>query len=99
MTLAFDEIITVQVCLRCGRGFPPWAPLSTSVDTLPTWWTQNPSPRGPVCNGQILAVSRRDQIHRVDAEEFLRGEQWTAEEIAKMDERKEPTCPVKLNRL
>jgi len=104
--IAFDEIVTVNVCLRCGRGFPPWTPLSSSIDTLSVWWAGvevdadgQAVIRGPVCNGQILAVSRRDQIHRVDAEEFLRGEQWTAEEIAKMDERKEPTCPLKLNRL
>src|SRR6266700_4747459 len=93
--IAIDEVTTVTVCLRCGRGFPPYAPLSSRVDTLNVWWTQNQ--RGPVCNGQILAVSRRDQIHRVEAEEFLRGEQWTEEEIKKMDERTEPASP--LNRL
>lgn len=97
MSVAFDEFVTVTVCLRCGRGFPPWAPLSTGVDTLPIWWTQ--TERGPACNGQILAVLRRDQIERIENEEFFRGEQWTTEEATKMKQRTEPPCPVKLNRL
>jgi len=94
--IAFDEVVTVTVCRRCGRGFPPWSALSTHIDSLPVWWTT--TELGPKCNGQILKVARRDQIHRVEAEEFLRGEQWTAEEIAKMDERKDEPC-LKLNRL
>ncbi|HMH98997.1 MAG TPA: hypothetical protein VK577_20875 [Bradyrhizobium sp.] len=82
--IPFDEIVTVQVCLRCGRGFPPWSVLSTRVDTLPVWWTTTET--SPVCGGQILSVSRHDQIHRVEVEEFLEGEQWTPEEIKSMTE-------------
>jgi hypothetical protein len=93
MAIAFDEIITVQVCLRCGRGFPPWSVLSTRVDTLPIWWAGveiradgRPVLGGPACGGPILSVSRHDQIHRVEVEEFLEGEQWTPEEIKSMTE-------------
>lgn len=77
--IAFDEVITVSVCLRCGRGFPSWSVLSTRVDTLPIWWTSTET--GPKCGGQILSISRHDQIRRVEAEEFYRGEEWTPEEI------------------
>jgi len=99
--IAIDEVATVTVCLLCGRGFPPWARLSSRVDTLSTWWSgieTRPDGRavlsGPPCNGQILAVSRRDQIHRVEAEKFLRGEQWTEEEIEKF---KAETAPCNAN--
>lgn len=82
--VAFDEIETVSVCVRCGRGFPPWCDLSTRVDGLAVWWTQTEC--GPTCGGRILQVDRRAQIERIDNEEFFRGEQWTPEEIAIMME-------------
>lgn len=86
VSIAFDEILTVNICLRCGRGFPPWTPLSSGIDTLSVWWVGievDSAGRsiisGPVCNGQILAVARRDQIERIDNEEI-------AEEIAIMND-------------
>lgn len=84
MSVAFDEMVTVRVCLKCGRGFPEWTP-SIAVDGYAVWWTQ--SETGPRCGGAVISVGRRGQIEHVLDEEFFTGEQWTPEQVATLKKR------------
>jgi DNA-directed RNA polymerase subunit RPC12/RpoP len=66
MSIAFDEIRTVNVCLRCGKGFPDWVPLTTQVDTLETWRILSAGLVGPKCGGRIMTVPRGEWIAELD---------------------------------
>jgi hypothetical protein len=81
---AFDEMVTVVVCAKCGKGIPPWSDemLSVGIDNQPIWFTT--TQREDFCNGRLIIVERQAQIERVEIEEFMRGEQWTEEQFAKM---------------
>lgn len=80
---AFDEMITVTVCSKCGKGIPPWSEmLSAGIDNQPIWFTT--TQREDFCNGRLIMVGRQGQIERVELEEFMTGEQWTEEQFARM---------------
>lgn len=82
--IAFDEIETVPICVRCGRGFTPstqWPDPSIRIDAQPVWWTQ--SETGRTCGGRVMDVPRRGQIEQLDDEEFYRGA-WSQEQFAQM---------------
>ena len=87
--LSIDEIITVTVCSKCGKGIPPWSPiLSVGIDNEPLWFTT--TQHEDICNGHLIIVERRSQIERLELEEFMSGEQWTAEQAAKMKSTSKP---------
>jgi hypothetical protein len=81
---AFDEMVTVVVCAKCGKGILPWSDemLSAGIDNQPIWFTT--TQREDFCNGRLIIVERQAQIERVEIEEFMRGSQWTPEQIARM---------------
>lgn len=70
--IAFDEIITVRVCVKCGRGFPSWTRMSSPIDAQQVWWTLEAE--GPRCDGRVLEVDRRSWIDALNFNAALNGD-------------------------
>jgi hypothetical protein len=52
----------VNVCTKCGRGFPNWMQ-SITIDSSPVWWWDKE--HGPMCGGRVISVLRASHIENV----------------------------------